>query len=206
MMNRASTLVLLSCIALSMTGCCTDMLIRKVGHRTEKAAGQMTGAYFKGDTLAIRYQAKLEPGDETRTYERVAFFDLALAVTNGAHVVGIIHTNSEEVVFDAKRWRGVQRIPYVGWPPPTQNWPEQMLSTNTIVIREAYASYFEVVRSLPGAASVVIVTPCTLPWIESTTWWRRPAQIIGFPFAVAADVVMSPVYVCMIMFIAVYGI
>ena len=182
---------MLSILALN-SGCATNMLLHAVGNRQEVPC-DILESYAASNTLAIVYQSRTIPGVNKvrdRVFEttaRQAIFDLTRQPDKGRTNVGMIRTNANALVFSPPHWTPVSRTTLYAK-------PEALLGTNTIVIKGASASWFEVIRYDDTHRNSVVVTSCALPTTRWSTWWKKPVQIVGFPFVVAVDIVSLPLY------------
>ena len=193
-MRRTFSIAAVTLAGLLNGGCATSMLIHSVGNRQEMPSS-IVESYVAGNTLAISYESKTVPGlnrvrDKVKVFDvrqRQALFDLSREPEKGHTNLGQIQTNSSAVAFSTDEWTVVPRTTKAGK-------PDELLGTNAIVIQGAVAASFKVIRQNGTVSNGVVVSTCALPTRCWTTWWKRPVQIVGFPFALAIDVVSLPLY------------
>ena len=176
-------------LALCGNGSSTHALLHAVGLRQEIPAN-ITQAWAQGNILVIDYTAVITDGDRNclkgyKPVDRQAVFDLSKRVNINRYNIGQIQTNMPPIVFPTSDWTYVPRI--------TEGMvTKEILSTNAIVIEGSQAEVFRVIWDPPTQTNNYETIYCNLETRKWSLWWRRPAQIIGFPFAWVIDAVVLP--------------
>ena len=188
-MRTVLNIVGLILLGLCCNGCATHSLLHAVGVRQEVPAN-ITQAWAQKGTLVIDYTAVITDGDRhcLKSYkpiERRAAFDLNKQVSKNQYNIGQIQTNMPPLVFSPSDWTFVPRV--------TEGVvTKEILSTNAIVIEGSQAGVFRVIGDSLVQTNDFRMTYCRLETRKWTLWWRRPAQVIGFPFACLIDVIVLP--------------
>jgi hypothetical protein len=188
-MNRPLHIVGLLLLAVGCNGCATNSLLHAVGQREEMPAN-ITQAWSQKDTLVIDYVACITDGDGnhlqgTKPIDRQAIFDLSKRVAKNQYNVGQILTNVPRIACSSISWTAVPRI-------TGGMTASALLTTNAIAIEGSQAGVFRLYCRSNIETNDPQAIYCRLETRKWTLWWRRPAQIVGFPFACVIDAVALP--------------
>ena len=176
-------------MALYSNGCATHALLHATGLRQE-VPDNITQAWAQKDVLVIDYTAIITDGGRNylkgyKPIYRQAVFDLSKQVFKNQYNIGQIQTNLPPIVFPTNDWAFVPLI-------TDGVVTKEKLSTNTIVIEGSQAGVFRVIGNSSTQADDFRTIYCRLETRKWTMWWRRPAQVIGFPFACVIDAIILP--------------
>jgi hypothetical protein len=176
-------------VALCGNGCATHALLHAVGLRQEDPAN-ITQAWAQKDVLFIDYTAVITDGDGNclkgyKPVDRQAVFDLSKRLYKNQYNIGQIQTNTPPIVFPTSDWTYVPRI-------TGGVVTQETLGTNTLVIEGSQAGVFRVFRNPQPQTNDLQAIFCSLETRRWSLWWRRPAQVVGFPFACVIDAIVLP--------------